>query len=294
VQCLHRWTKILKPGLIKGPWTIEEDKKLAEWVKNTGPNKWSQCADFIAGRSGKQCRERWCNSLCPGVKKGNWTSDEDYTIFKLYSEYGSKWAKIAGCLKGRTENSIKNRFYSTLRRLAYEKQKKDNLATLSKEKFISQKDLLQYLPEAIKEKEYFFNLERQQQDVAVKNGLPIDDTRNKKVKVKKIIFEGKPTGNDTTCIDARNKPVKASNAGPNILNNINVNFNTVFTPTDQINQYLSNLLLMRMNCLENLYYQTKTEVNNFNNLGSQFINMYNFMYQNVNNNSFSTNNNNPI
>jgi hypothetical protein len=23
VQCLHRWQKVLRPGLIKGPWTIE-------------------------------------------------------------------------------------------------------------------------------------------------------------------------------------------------------------------------------------------------------------------------------
>ena len=28
IQCLHRWTKILKPGLIKGPWTDLEDEKL--------------------------------------------------------------------------------------------------------------------------------------------------------------------------------------------------------------------------------------------------------------------------
>lgn len=28
VQCLHRWEKILKPGLIKGPWTPEEDALL--------------------------------------------------------------------------------------------------------------------------------------------------------------------------------------------------------------------------------------------------------------------------
>mmetsp|Transcript_27826 Transcript_27826/g.24463 ORF Transcript_27826/g.24463 Transcript_27826/m.24463 type:complete len:87 (-) Transcript_27826:1758-2018(-) len=25
IQCLHRWTKILKPGLIKGMWTPDED-----------------------------------------------------------------------------------------------------------------------------------------------------------------------------------------------------------------------------------------------------------------------------
>jgi hypothetical protein len=23
VQCLHRWQKVLKPGLVKGPWTDE-------------------------------------------------------------------------------------------------------------------------------------------------------------------------------------------------------------------------------------------------------------------------------
>jgi len=69
VQCLHRWSKILKPGLIKGPWTIAEDRKLKEWVNNQGPAKWSQCSDFLIGRSVKQCRERWFNTLNPTVKK---------------------------------------------------------------------------------------------------------------------------------------------------------------------------------------------------------------------------------
>ena len=32
IQCLHRWTKILKPGLVKGHWTPEEDKLLMEYV----------------------------------------------------------------------------------------------------------------------------------------------------------------------------------------------------------------------------------------------------------------------
>ena len=35
IQCLHRWTKILQPGLVKGPWTAQEDAKLFDWVKNT-------------------------------------------------------------------------------------------------------------------------------------------------------------------------------------------------------------------------------------------------------------------
>merc|ERR1711907_252240 len=40
VQCLHRWTKILKPGLVKGMWTPEEDEALAQWVEDNGAQKW--------------------------------------------------------------------------------------------------------------------------------------------------------------------------------------------------------------------------------------------------------------
>lgn len=123
IQCLHRWTKILKPGLVKGPWTTEEDQRLYEWVAKEGPTKWSQCSQIIIGRSGKQCRERWFNNLNPMVKKGNWSIEEDDMIFKLYMQYGSSWSKIAKHLKGRTENSIKNRFYSTIRKIAADRKK---------------------------------------------------------------------------------------------------------------------------------------------------------------------------
>lgn len=123
IQCLHRWTKILQPGLVKGPWTIEEDRKLLEWVRKEGPTKWTQCSEFIKGRNGKQCRERWLHTLNPKVIKGNWTSEEDLRIFTLYNKLGGKWSKIAVHIPGRTENSIKNRFYSTLRRKAVENSK---------------------------------------------------------------------------------------------------------------------------------------------------------------------------
>lgn len=123
IQCLHRWTKILKPGLVKGPWTPDEDQKLLAWVKQEGPGKWAQASNLIPGRSGKQCRERWFNNLNPDVKKGNWSVIEDELIFKLYQKYGSSWSKIAKYIPGRTENSIKNRFYSTLRKLAAAKNR---------------------------------------------------------------------------------------------------------------------------------------------------------------------------
>jgi len=44
----------------------------------------------------------------------------------MYKKYGSSWSKISKFLKGRTENAIKNRFYSTLRKLTTDKTK-DNI-----------------------------------------------------------------------------------------------------------------------------------------------------------------------
>ncbi|CAG9313205.1 unnamed protein product [Blepharisma stoltei] len=117
IQCLHRWSKILKPGLVKGPWSAQEDKCLKEWVEHEGPCRWSHCSKFIKGRSGKQCRERWFNILNPDVKKGEWKPEEDSLIFQMYQTYGPKWTMIAKSLPGRTENSIKNRFYSAIRKI---------------------------------------------------------------------------------------------------------------------------------------------------------------------------------
>lgn len=113
---MHRWTNSLIPGLRKGAWSDEEDIKLSNWVKTEGANKWSQCGEYIGGRNGKQCRERWFNILCPEIKKGSWTIEEDYLIFSLYDKIGGKWSRMQPFFKGRTENSIKNRFYCALRK----------------------------------------------------------------------------------------------------------------------------------------------------------------------------------
>lgn len=122
IQCLHRWTKILKPGLIKGAWRPEEDLLLREWVQLHGPRSWAKCALMITGRNGKQCRERWNNGLDPSLTRGKWTSEEDIQIFHLHFLHGPKWSLIASIMSGRyppvrSENSIKNRFYSNFRKL---------------------------------------------------------------------------------------------------------------------------------------------------------------------------------
>ena len=116
IQCVHRWKQILAPGLVKGPWSGHEDAKLQQWVQLYGATNWAECAKYIAGRNGKQCRERWFFNLSPDVKKGEWTKEEDEQIYRLYHEIGPHWATIATHIPGRTDNSIKNRFYSNIRK----------------------------------------------------------------------------------------------------------------------------------------------------------------------------------
>ena len=70
----------------------------------------------IKNKSSKQCRERWVNSLCPNINKGVWSEKEENILFSTQLKIGNKWSELAKLLPGRSENDIKNHFYSKLRK----------------------------------------------------------------------------------------------------------------------------------------------------------------------------------
>ncbi|CAN0556297.1 unnamed protein product, partial [Ectocarpus sp. 12 AP-2014] len=105
-QCATHWKMVVKPALLKGVWSPEEDAVIFDCVAR-GVTDWAEVAAALPKRKPKHCRERWSNHLDPSLRKGpGWTAAEEVKLVSAVEANGTNWSLIARHFPGRSEAVI--------------------------------------------------------------------------------------------------------------------------------------------------------------------------------------------
>ncbi|KAL4353432.1 hypothetical protein GQ457_06G004470 [Hibiscus cannabinus] len=102
--------RVKKTNSVKVQWTPAEDCWLEHFVSKYGRTRWTEFAKLLPGR------------------KDPWTEEEDRILIAAHRELGNKWVEIVKRLPGRTENTVKNHWNATKRRLDTRRKAKDGPA----------------------------------------------------------------------------------------------------------------------------------------------------------------------
>ena len=114
---------------LRKTWDEAANEKLRELMRQETNPSWKSVArkmhEFQYQFTSKQCKVHWKNVLDPSNSQDKWSVEEEALLFELWAKLGNKWSDIADALPGRSEGTVKNRFYSTIRRIVRKVKKED-------------------------------------------------------------------------------------------------------------------------------------------------------------------------
>ncbi|CAG8000943.1 unnamed protein product [Penicillium salamii] len=101
------------PVVKGGVWTNIEDEVLRAAVSKYGLNQWARVSSLLARKTPKQCKARWIEWLDPGIRKTEWSRQEDEKLLHLAKLMPTQWRTIAPIV-GRTATQCLERYQKLL------------------------------------------------------------------------------------------------------------------------------------------------------------------------------------
>lgn len=101
------------PVVKGGVWTNIEDEILKASVSKYGLNQWQRVSSLLARKTAKQCKARWTEWLDPGIRKVEWSKEEDEKLLHLAKLMPTQWRTIAPIV-GRTATQCLERYQRLL------------------------------------------------------------------------------------------------------------------------------------------------------------------------------------
>ncbi|KAL4915851.1 hypothetical protein BDW62DRAFT_203303 [Aspergillus aurantiobrunneus] len=75
---------------------------------------WCHIAEKLPGRTNKDCRKRWHNTMAGEFRKGLWTKQEDEQLKGAIAKHGTRWTIVANTVKSRSAEQCAKRWQHSL------------------------------------------------------------------------------------------------------------------------------------------------------------------------------------
>lgn len=94
-------------------YTIQITNTLVNQVSKYGLNQWARVSSLLNRKTPKQCKARWIEWLDPGIRKVEWSREEDEKLLHLAKLMPTQWRTIAPIV-GRTATQCLERYQKLL------------------------------------------------------------------------------------------------------------------------------------------------------------------------------------